>query len=73
MVFTDPVKDFNTSNHTLLIAILGKYGAPPRLLSAIKRMYEKSIVKLIIGKVETPTFNSMDVYTLPMMSLTMLL
>ena len=47
------VKAFDTSNHALLIAILGKYGAPPRLFSAIKHMYYKSIVKLIIVKVET--------------------
>ena len=53
MAFADLVKAFDTSNHALLIAILGKYGAPLRLCSAIKRMYEKSIVKLIIGKLET--------------------
>ena len=53
MAFTDLVKAFDTSNHALLIVILGKYGASPRLRSAIKRMYDKSIVKLIIGKVET--------------------
>ena len=53
LVFTGLVKAFDTSNHTLLITILGKYGVPPRLCSAIKRMYDKSIVKLIIGKVET--------------------
>ena len=53
VVFADLVKAFDTSNHALLIAILGKYGAPPRLCSAIKRIYNKSIVKLIIGKVET--------------------
>ena len=53
MAFADLVKAFDTSNHTLLITILRKYGAPPRLCSAIKRMYDKSIVKLIIRKVET--------------------
>ena len=47
------VKAFDTSNHALIITILGKYGTPPRLCSAIKRMYDKSIVNLIIGKVET--------------------
>ena len=52
VVFSDLFKAFDTSNHALLIAILGKYGAPPRLRSAIKRMYDKSLVKLIIGKVE---------------------
>ena len=31
VAFIDLVKAFDTSNHALLIAILGKYGAPPRL------------------------------------------
>ena len=53
VAFTDLVKAFDTSNYTLLIAILGKYGAHPRLFSEIKRTYNKSIVKLIIGKVDT--------------------
>ena len=53
VAFAELVKAFNTSNHTLLLAILGKYGAPPRLCSAIKRMYNKFIVKITIGKVET--------------------
>ena len=53
VAFVDLVKDFNTSNHELLITILGKYGASPILCSAIKRMYEKSVVKLIIVKIET--------------------
>ena len=53
MAFTDLVKAIDTFNHALRIVLLGKYGAPPRICSAIKRMYEKSIVKLIIGKVET--------------------
>ena len=52
VAFIDLVKAFDTTNHALIIAILGKYCAPPILRSAIKRMYEKSIVKLIIGKVE---------------------
>ena len=34
-------------NHT------GKYGAPPRLFSSIKRMYSKIIVNLIIVKIDT--------------------
>ena len=51
--FADLGKAFDASNHTLLITILVKYGAPPRLCSAIKCVYEKIIVKLIIVKVET--------------------
>ena len=53
VAFVDLVKAFETSNHALLIAILGKYGAPPRLFSEIKHMYNKIIVKIIIVKVET--------------------
>ena len=52
MALADLGKASDTSNHALLIAILGKYDAPPRLRSAIKRMYNRSIVKLIIRKVE---------------------
>ena len=53
VAFADLVKASNTSNHALLIAILVKYCAPPVLCSAIKHMYKKSIVKLIIQRVET--------------------
>ena len=53
VVFTDLFKAFDTSNHALLIAIRGKYGAPQTLRSAIKHMYHKIVVKLIISKVET--------------------
>ena len=52
MALADPVKDFEISNHALIIAILEKYGATPRLCSAIKHMYNKIIFKLIISKVE---------------------
>ena len=53
--FEDLVKAFDTSNHAPLISILGKYDAPPRLFSAIKRMYNKSVVKLIIGILRHPS------------------
>ena len=39
---------FDTSNHALLISILGKYGAPQRLCSEIKHMYNKSVVKIVV-------------------------
>ena len=55
MAFTEPPKAFDASNQALRIAILGKYDAPPRLCSAIKCMYNKSIVNLILDKVETST------------------
>ena len=47
------VKAFDTSNNALLVAILGKYDAPPRLCPTIKCAYKKIRVKVIIGKVET--------------------
>ena len=50
---SDLVKAFDTYKHSLCIAILGKYSPPPRLHSAIKHMYDKSVVKLIIGNIET--------------------
>ena len=53
MKFADLVKAFDASNHVILLAILGKYGARPRLRSAIKHMYDKSIVNLVIGKLDT--------------------
>ena len=53
MAFTDLVKSFDNSNHSLLIAILVKYDTHPKICSEIKCMYNKSMVKLIIGKVET--------------------
>ena len=52
VVFIDLFKALNTSKHALLIAKMGKYGAPPRLYIAIKRMYEKSVVKIIIVNIE---------------------
>ena len=50
VLFADLVKDFDTSNHQLMDAILGKYGFPPKLRSAIARMYKDSVVGIIIGK-----------------------
>ena len=53
VVFADLVKDFDTYNHALIISILVKYGASPRIWSVIKHMYYKSVVKIIIGNIET--------------------
>lgn len=49
VMFSDLVKAFDTSNHILMIKILKKYGCPPKLCSAIRRMYENNKVRLIIG------------------------
>ena len=53
MAFTDLAKSFDTSNNALFVDILGKYGAPPKLCSAIKHIYNKSVVKLINSMIET--------------------
>ena len=53
VLLTDLVKYFDTYNHQLMDAILGKYGFPPKLQSAIARMYKDSVVRLIIGKIDT--------------------
>ena len=47
-------KDFDTSNHSLLVDILGKYGATPILCSTIKLMYDNIVVQLLIVKIEMP-------------------
>ena len=53
VIFADLVKVFNTSNHKLMVKINGKYGCPPKLQSAIARMYKDSVVRLEIGKIDT--------------------
>ena len=53
VMFVDLVKAFDNSNHILLIDILRKYGCPPKLCSAIKRMYSNNNVRLIISKIDT--------------------
>jgi len=53
VLFADLVKAFNTSNHKPMIEILGRYGCPPKLQSTIAQMYVDSVVRLIIGKIDT--------------------
>jgi hypothetical protein len=50
VVFADLVKAFDTSNHALILAILKKFGAPPKFCSAIERLYSNLTVILKIGK-----------------------
>ena len=50
--FVDLVKAFDTVDHNLILQILKKYGAPPKLLSSIARMYQDLKVVLKIGKTE---------------------
>ena len=51
-MFSDVVKSFDTSNHKLMAEILKKYGCPPKLCSAIRRMYTDNKVRLILGKID---------------------
>ena len=50
VAFVDLVKAFDTVDHTLMIHILKKYGASPKLRSSITRMYQDLKVVLKIGK-----------------------
>ena len=50
VAFVDLIKEFDTVDHTLMLHILKKYGAPPKLRSSIARMYQDLKVVLKIGK-----------------------
>ena len=50
VAFVDLVKAFDTVDHTLMLHILKKYGAPPKLRSSIARMYQDLKFVLNIGK-----------------------
>ena len=54
--FVDLVKAYNTANHTLLLCILERYGAPPKFVAAIQTIYTNNICVLKIEKeiVEIP-------------------
>ena len=52
VMFSDILKSFDTSNHKLMVGILKKYGCPPKLGSAIRRMYMDNKVILIIVKID---------------------
>ena len=52
IMFADLVKSLNTSNQKLMLEILNKYGCPPKLCSAIRRMYTDNKVKLILRKID---------------------
>ena len=52
VAFVDLFKAFDTVYHTLMIQILKKYGAPPKLRSSMARMYQDLKVVLKIGKIE---------------------
>ena len=53
VVFADLVKAFDTSDHALIVDILRKYGAPPKICNSIERLYSDLHVTLKIGKETT--------------------
>ena len=54
--FVDLVKAYDMANHTLLLRILERYGAPPKFVAAIQTIYTDNICVLKIEKkiVEIP-------------------
>ena len=52
VVFVDLVKAFDTFNHDMMLKILERFGAPPKLRSSISRMYWNLKIVLKIGEVE---------------------
>ena len=52
MAFVDLVQAFDTVNHVMMLKLLERYNAPPKLRSSIARMYQDLKVVLKIGKIE---------------------
>ncbi len=48
--FVDLVKVYETANHDLLFGLLEKYGAPPTIVAAIRKIYTSNVVVLKIKK-----------------------
>ena len=46
VAFVGLVKAYDMANHDLLLKILAKYGAPPKFISAVERMYQDLAVVL---------------------------
>ena len=53
--FVDLLNEFDTVNYYMMLKILERYGAPPKLRSAISRMYQDLKVVLKIVKIEEKT------------------
>ena len=50
--FVDLAKAFNTVDHVMMIGIMKRWGAPPKLRSEIARMYADLKIVFKIGKAE---------------------
>ncbi len=50
ITFVNLVKAYDTANHNLLLYLPEQQGAPPRFVSAIKRIYQDLVVVLKIEK-----------------------
>jgi hypothetical protein len=48
--FVDLVKAYDTANHTLLLCILERYGAPPKFVAAIQTIHTNNFCMLKIEK-----------------------
>ena len=55
VAFVGLVKVFDTVSHSMLLKILERYSAPPKLRSAISRMYSDLKIILKIGKAKAET------------------
>ena len=53
-MFIDLVKAYDTANHELLIKMLKKFGAPPKLCAVIEHLYKdlKVVFKIRKNKIE---------------------
>ena len=58
VTFVDLVKSVDTVDQTLMLHILKKNGAPPKLRSSIARMYQdlKVVLKMEIGEIMSHYF-----------------
>ena len=61
IAFIDLVKAYDTANHELLLQVLKKYGAPPKLIDVVRRLYTDLRVVLKIGKLKTEILQGVGV------------